>query len=171
MVGFRSWRRSSPISITASDSSTAAPAAAAAERLTDPSHAAALQRGLEAHWRAGKPCDLVIEAHPDAATPGGTCTVGVPVNSAVAAAMSRPLSMMLAAEGFPKKRHQGGVLTLPAGSGVEAAALAAMVEYFYTGKLEVSKHTVLALLRTAGYLELESVTALCAEFLRGQPVI
>ena len=66
---------------------------------------------------------------------------------------------------------QGGVLTLQADaelSNVGPEALKAVVEYMYTGRLELTRDTMWGVMSAANYLELGGALGLCASFLESQ---
>ena len=90
----------------------------------------------------------------------------IPVHSAVAASVSRPLQRMIAGSsgsaGGLTPSVVDGVLTLPADSGVDAASLRTLVDFVYSGELELTPGTAWALLS----LLLHNQDARCPQSIR-----
>ena len=128
-----------------------------AQRLEDASHGGRLSRGLARLWRKGELCDVMLRA-PSVL---GGAPVEVAAHTAVLAALSEPLEKMLL--GAMASVGADGVLTLH--EGVEAASLPTLVEYAYTGTLELTEGGMWGVLSSCVFLQLEGATALCEEFL------
>ena len=128
----------------------------ATERLSDPSHAETVLKGLERLWRNGDLCDLTLRCCSDAAEE----PTEVVVHSAVVAAVSRPLEQMLVG---PMASVDDGVLTL--GPGVDGASLRSVVEFMYTGELELTESTTFSVLEATEYLDVQGAKSLSAGFL------
>ena len=127
----------------------------ATERLSDPSHAETVLKGLERLWRNGVLCDLTLRCCSDAEEP-----VEVEVHSAVVAAVSAPLERMLVG---PMASVEEGVLTL--GPGVDGDSLRSVVEFMYTGELELTETTTFSVLEATEYLDVVGAKSLCAGLL------
>ena len=140
-------------------SASAAADATPAEVLVDPDHATTQQSGLEQLWRARSlgralPAVLVLRSGDGAEVLAG---------AEVAAALSRPIQRMVA--GSLASVTKEGVVSLP---NVEGAVLRAVVEYMYTGRLELTRDTMWGVMSAANYLELGGALGLCASFLESQ---
>ena len=142
--------------------------------LKDPTHSVTLMLGLARDLRehgasnAAIPAVVMLRAFD---LEGGAAQQ-IPVHSAVAASVSRPLQRMIAGSsgraGGLASSVVGGVLTLPTDSGVDAASLRTLVDFMYSGELELTPSTAWALLSTSNFLELDSAKKLCEPFLSEQ---
>ncbi|MCP4504130.1 MAG: BTB/POZ domain-containing protein, partial [Deltaproteobacteria bacterium] len=155
--------------------SDAAAAASSAKALVDSGHAERLRAGLqETRINDGfdeLPANIKIRVclrsggSPDDASSSTTsaATALVKVAPNVAAALSRPLANMLV--GPMASVSPDGVLTLGADCGVNAEALQAVVDYMYSGTLELLPATTFEVLSATNFLELEVAKGLCVTFL------
>ena len=101
------------------------------------------------------------EASSSAAAAAEPTAVLVKVDVAVAAALSRPLAKMLVGP-MASLDRESNVLSLGQGCGLNPAALRSVVEFMYTGQLELTAHTTFDVLSATNFLELDSAKALCA---------
>ena len=132
-------------------------AATSTKVLADPAHSVDQSSCLEKLWRAGSlvgalPAVLVLRASDGVEVLAGT---------EVAASMSRPIERMLV--GPMKSATPQGVVSLPS---VEGAALRSLVEYMYTGRLELTGDTIWSVLAAANFLQLGGAVRLCEPFLQ-----
>ena len=139
-------------------------------RLHDQTHGASLEAGLTRLWRDGQSCDITIRvpvAPEDgaAATAGATvAVVEVEAHRIVLAAVSAPLDRMIF--GPMASVDEGNVLTLA--DGIDPAALRSVVEYAYSGTLEITQDTMWSVLKACMYLEMRGGILLCTEFFTEQ---
>ena len=138
--------------------------------LFDAGHTEKLRAALEASWRADELGDLpgniklrLCLGPGDAPSPAGA-TVVFKVGASVAEGLSRPLAKMLV--GPMASVSADSVLSLGADCGIKAEALRAVVEYMYTGRLELTAETAFDVLAATNFLELEAAKGLCVDFLR-----
>ena len=162
-----SKRRRTAVASNSAASAAAGPSVAATERLKDPSHAKTLQSGLEELWRNGILCDLTIRLAQggSVAAKGGEVKANeVLVHSAVVAALSKPLKKMLHG---PLACVEDCMLTLqqPPGAGFDGAALRSLMEFMYTGELELTETTTWSLLSVADFFGIDGAKQLVVCFL------
>ena len=137
--------------------------------LHDQAHAAKRQAGLTRLWRDGKGCDITIRAltrlEDGAATTGASvAAIEIEAHRVVLAEASDPLYQMIF--GDMACVDEENVLTLA--DGIEPAALQSVLEYVYSGTLELTQDTMWAVLKACMYLELSGAIRLCTEFLSAQ---
>jgi len=142
----------------------------AAVRLHDQTHGASLEAGLTRLWRDGQSCDITIRVPAglaDGAAPtvdAAVAVVEVEAHRIVLAAVSAPLDRMIF--GPMASVDEENVLTLA--DGIEPAALRSVVEYAYSGTLEITQDTMWAVLKACLYLEMRGAVLLCTQFFAEQ---
>ena len=145
------------------DDEAAGPAdsAPSADRLSDPNHARQLQIGMARVWRAGELCDVNVRVP----SGDGTTNVEVKAHASVLLAMCPPLARMLI--GDMSTWGEDGGLPLPA---LAPEAVRSVVEYIYTGSMELQWETVAEVLAGCAFLGLDGGRALCTEYLASKLV-
>ena len=138
-------------------------------RLHDQAHAAKRQAGLTRLWRDGMGRDITIRVltrleDGAAATGASVAAIEIEAHRVVLAEASDPLYQMIF--GDMACVDEENVLTLA--DGIEPAALQSVLEYVYSGTLELTQDTMWAVLKACMYLELSGAIDLCTEFLSKQ---
>ena len=138
-------------------------------RLHDQAHAAKRQAGLIRLWRDGKGRDITIRVltrleDGAAATGASVAAIEIEAHRVVLAAASDPLYQMIFGE--MACVDEENVLTLA--DGIEPEALQSVLEYVYSGTLELTQDTMWAVLKACMYLELNGAIDLCTRFLSTQ---
>jgi hypothetical protein len=131
--------------------SSSSDADAAVERLSDPDHADVLLAGLDRLRLEGKFTDVTLRV--PSASGGGV--VAIEAHANVLCALSPPLESMLLG---PMASKDGNV-ELPS---LKAEAVSSLVDYVYTGELELKQDTAWEVLEAADFLGLGDAKALCA---------